>query len=511
MVHVNNEIRPTVGNIPLDVIDCFDRAIGICMSSFDNSYADVYFCLKLINRIYFSNPLENIFLGESLKSINAFFPLEVRKVYVLDDFILLLERECYKGNPIIVPINLKEVFYSEQYQLLDWAHPFVVKGVDRKRKVLKILDGTHLKSDFPEERDFSIPYDILEKSFNSYFKNINKKEEAYVIVFERSSQFVANNQDNKILGMDILIDFMKKIDVKNQIQIIETIPDVSTILNFSKRKRALFEIVLKEIKNIASFNNKQIANLELQIDKICDNWEKYCFLYAKSRLSRISLGKVNVDNAIITKEIIVLEKILSMVQEIKYKKKIPTILADTDSIICINKENIVFNFDGNRIYNSWLSDESPKVVFKDEKISVFEEEYFIKITEKRINIVAGFFINISGKLYYFGLDSCKRINVDIAGIESSVVQALVETDSVYLKLVSIKNELSFQYKLTEGDCYNELLSLKLSSNEIDNYGIGCKTYNKAKPIKVLFRNLRYKECKKDNEEKFTEKIQSSRG
>jgi len=112
-------------------------------------------------------------------------------------------------------------------------------------------------------------------------------------------------------------------------------------------------------------------------------WEKYCFLYAKSRLSRISLGKVNVDNAIITKEIIVLEKILSMVQEIKYKKKIPTILADTDSIICINKENIVFNFDGNRIYNSWLSDESPKVVFKDEKISVFEEEYFIKITEKR--------------------------------------------------------------------------------------------------------------------------------
>lgn len=511
MVHLNNEIRPTVGNIPLDVIDCFDRAIGICMSSFDNSYANIYFCLKLINRIYFSDPLENVFLVESLRSINALFPLEVKKVFVLDDFILLLERECYRGNPIIVPINLKEVFYSEQYQLSDWAHPFVVKGIDRKRKVLKILDGTHLKSDFPEERDFSIPYDILEKSFNSYFTNINRKEEAYVIVFDRFSQFITNNKDNKNFGIDILIDFIKKIDVKNQIQIIETIPDVSTILNFSKRKRALFEILLKEIKNVGSFDNKQIANLELQIDKICDNWEKYCFLYAKSRLSRSSLEKINVDSSIIINEIIVLEKILSMVQEMKYKKKIPTVLADTDSIISINKKNIVFNFDGNRIYNSWLSDESPKVVFKDGKISVFEEEYFIKISEKRINIVAGFFINVSGNLYYFGLDSCRRVNIDIAGIESSVAQALVETDSVYLKLVLFRNELSFQYKLAEGDCYNELLNLKLSSNEIDNYGIGCKTYNKAKPIEVLFKNLRYTECKKENEDKFTEKIQSNRG
>ncbi|HEO3323275.1 TPA: hypothetical protein VAT55_000797 [Streptococcus agalactiae] len=493
MIYSNSRIQPTIGDIPLDIIDCFDRAIGICLSSFDKSYADLYFCLKLFNRVYFSNPTEKFFLSESLKGINTFFPLEVKKVDISDNITLVLEEECRKGNPIIIPINLREIFYSEQYQALDWAHPFVIKGFDNEKKVFKILDGTQLKNDVPEEREFFVLYDILANSYNSYFENINTIEKPYVIVFEenRSSPF-DSGRDNTNFEKNILITLINKVKVKNQFQIIETEKNVATILNFSKRKNMLFEIILKRIENLDSLQI-EIENLKLQISKICDYWDEKCFLYVKNKLSKKTTEKFNVEKKIILKEVSVFQEIISILKKIETKKLLKDNI-NNKNIISVNENETIFNFNGERIYNSWLSDESPKVILENGKISEFEEEYYIKIEEKNVSVVAGFFLNLSEKLYYFGLDSCKRINIDIAGIESTVRQAIVETDSVYLKLVLRDEVLSFKYKVTEKESYTVLMNMGLSANKIKTYGIGCKTYNQPKTLKVLFRNIKYKEC-----------------
>lgn len=493
MEHTNSNILPVVGNIPLDIIDCFDRAIGICLASYNISFRDTYFCIKLFNRIYFSNTTGKAFLEESIENIRKFFPLEVRKAYITENICNFLEECSQKGNPIIVPINLKELFYSEQYKILNWAHPIVVKGFDNEKQIFKILDGTQLKSDFPEERDFNISYDVLEQSYESYFKNINQSEHPYVIVFEKGN-YISDSDENLLLWKKILLDLLNKVNVRKQIQAIESFEKVVTLLNFSKRKKKLFKLIIEKIDSIGLLPYNDIKRIESEVKEICNHWEKACFLYAKDRLSGSSTCKINVSEEILIKESLLLEKILLNLQKSTFDNlpRVKKSVENDNGIINFSEDEIIFDFKGERLYNSWISDESPKVILGPlENRLEFREEYFIKVGETNASFLAGYFLRLSDRLYYFGLDSCKRIIVDIAGIESSVKQVVVDTDSVYLQLRLCEGNIYFLYKLNEEDAYTLLLSEVLTSEKrMKSYGIGCKTYDSPQPLRVVYSSLK---------------------
>ncbi|RSJ08854.1 hypothetical protein D8833_09915 [Streptococcus intermedius] len=134
--------------------------------------------------------------------------IEVQKIIIRKNIIPTLEDFLTKNFPVIVPINLKYLFYSDKYLEEDWPHPFVIKGFDHKKKIFYILDYTQLKSDQIQENDFSIDYDSLVQVFESYFFNINDYESPFILVFK----------DNKLKNFlnDIVIfkDFMQNIDIE---------------------------------------------------------------------------------------------------------------------------------------------------------------------------------------------------------------------------------------------------------------------------------------------------------
>ena len=40
------------------------------------------------------------------------------------------------NHAIIIPINLREIYYSSYYNEADWSHPIVINGFDTKKKFI---------------------------------------------------------------------------------------------------------------------------------------------------------------------------------------------------------------------------------------------------------------------------------------------------------------------------------------------------------------------------------------
>ena len=39
--YVNNKIKPTIGSYPIEQINCFSRAFGLCLNTFNHQFPDI--------------------------------------------------------------------------------------------------------------------------------------------------------------------------------------------------------------------------------------------------------------------------------------------------------------------------------------------------------------------------------------------------------------------------------------------------------------------------------------
>lgn len=94
-----------------------------------------------------------------------------------------------------------------------------------------------------------------------------------------------------------------------------------------------------------------------------------------------------------------------------------TIENNEDDIITQQEESTIFSFDGKKIYNTWLGDDSPKIMF--EKSDKVDFKINVKVIENKesADFAAGIVIKAKGDIYYFALDSERRINLDRRGKE----------------------------------------------------------------------------------------------
>ena len=488
-------------NIPysLETVDCFERAFSICLNSIKPGYANIFLLLNAYDKCSgFSNKhVDDVFMRK-INFIRYYMNIEVQKIIIRKNIIPTLEDFLTKNFPVIVPINLKYLFYSDKYLEEDWPHPFVIKGFDHKKKIFYILDYTQLKSDQIQENDFSIDYDSLVQVFESYFFNINDYESPFILVFK----------DNKLKNFlnDIVIfkDFMQNIDIEKmqykELKILreenssELYEHKTNILNYPKYKDLMFALIYQYLT---------LLNIDIDIDEFENLKSKLVNLWfiivrcsfknllkgvggslEDSKIKEVELMEKNLwvklCNLLINNNINTLNSQSLPLSIVKFEN-------NNDGIINKKSNKYFFTFSGEKLYNSWFADKSPKVVILNSSKFSLTTNVEVSINSSETYFVAGIFIRDFDNLYYFGLDSSRRINLDKANKVSSIKETITNVSKLSLE-VKFSNHLCKLYYII--DETKKIFHQFSTESDTIECGIGCKTYESPKPMVATFEILR---------------------
>ena len=171
----------TKGNkYSFDYLTCFEKPMGLMLSSFGKRYEQVFLLyLKLFQsyntRIFgkqdlyifdFSSMIRWI-VEEKLELNMGIETIEPAKIHAI------IERQLDNGCPVILTVNLKDLFYSRHYMLEDWPSILLINGYDRERKLYSVLDTTITEYDEgvkegQEYKPFVLSYEIVENLYASY-------------------------------------------------------------------------------------------------------------------------------------------------------------------------------------------------------------------------------------------------------------------------------------------------------------------------------------------------------
>lgn len=457
MKYINSSLKPVDNYYSLEEVTCFDRLLGIFLNSINNSYCDLFYMINNFYRCYKVDDSKNEYDFErEMHILRNFFCIESEKINFSDEYVLteFIVKNINKYGSVFVPINLKEIYYSAYYKEQDWPHLFLINGYDKEKELFYVIDATQIYSDILTEQNFCITFEILERAYKSYFhQTILNKEKEYI--------FVVTTVVNELTETEIFHETFKYLFNQSSISSRE-LEIVYKIL--TNRDFTLF--INRCIKNILK-NDTKLVNYDffvLEEKKIFDFFSKQASRY-KERLFEIISSNSNRYNEVF--------------ECIQNSGKIITITED-------NSRKFRFSFIGDKIYNSWFNDDSPKVRINQDlnylivKINVIHKE-------KDSKFVAGLYCFIDDNLYYFGLDSNYFINLDLMGKTPEIFRKRLETSEVYLKISRQEDSCKFSYSV-DGITYFYATSLDIRSCHF-SCGIGCKTYSKPTPLCIDFEDL----------------------
>lgn len=151
---------------------------------------------------------------------------------------------------------------------------------------------------------------MLEKAFYSYFKQINKIEEPFIIIFENVLQNSGiYNFENKTR---IILDVLESFKIDSQIESLNKITNVKEILNFSKIKKNFLKLIISEIMSDSNDNIK--IELLDQVSEICDEWDVLTFKLAKNILAEKDNYNITISSSLRKKEADLIRKLINLVE-----------------------------------------------------------------------------------------------------------------------------------------------------------------------------------------------------
>lgn len=486
--YVNNKIKPTIGFYPIEQINCFSRAFGLCLNTFNHQFPDIYYMMNCFEKSFRINKLEKSveLFDFDIEIIKDFFGLKIKKQYLdnSNTFFEYIEKQTEINNPVIVPINLREIYYSDFYLERDWEHPFVIRGFDRDKKLFYILDSTHLKSDSQQEREFSIGYSDLYKAHNSYFSKINNIEKNFVLVFKKSIEnySIIDIFDKCILEIS---NIKKSPDFFTPIQNLNMDADnfEKYILNVPKYKELFFSLLFKLTSEFHLVDNETIKKLSGCVKSLGVPWRKLSYLGFLAFQKKNNHFPVELSTVIQESESDIFEKYFDsyMMKESTIQNKLLVFENNRDNIISNIENKFYFKFKGNKIHNTWMGDESPKVIFGRSKKTQFGVKIEVNENTEKTCFAAGIFIKEGVNVYYFSLDSERRINLERRSKEESIAEKIINSKNAELKIDYSDKTCKFYYK--NNSEYILLCEREFEYEEIE-FGIGCKTYYYPHPLSI---------------------------
>ncbi len=108
-------------------------------------------------------------------------------------------------TPVIVPANVRDLFYYQGYQQQDWAHYFIVTGYNPDTELFSVFDNLHLQADSKgtEYGEFTFPatllFSCIDRFIHSHCRDGVCHEES-LYKFPKLWSLAIESRDNDLIG-----------------------------------------------------------------------------------------------------------------------------------------------------------------------------------------------------------------------------------------------------------------------------------------------------------------------
>lgn len=491
--------RANVESYSLDLVNCFERSFGLCVNMTQKKYSDLLFMMNDFIRCYGIPYKEFETFEREAYLCEQIFEIECKKRFVNNDLKSCIKESLREDHLVLAPGNLKKLFYSDQYMEIDWPHLFFVTGFNEDKNLFYLLDSTQLKSNDPKEKEFVIDQDYFIKVFDGYFNAFPSNSLPYVFSIDFSRlpnkiELVIKKCYELILSRYMNDMTYQEIRIMNQVESINS--SLNSVFNMPKRKKFFYEILWKTFIDFHLMEKEQSDYLNNLLDILIDKWQIYINSFYKNMLQNLPQT-----NFSLLEEIIELEEEIRLINQKKLTKYIEdstktnfeimesdseNILENnSDEIIKKDGNNFIFTFSGDKLYNTWFDDESPKICCGIEDSIDFSTTVTVLENDYRADFVAGIYLRTATDLFFFGIDSCRRINIDKTKKVNSVEHIVGNFSSISLRVYFTAGICSF-YVVQENELI--LLHKELLSKQRIEVGLACKTYTEPHPLKIYFEN-----------------------
>ena len=207
------EIKKIKDEYEIEEVNCLERPVAMVLNSYCPIYRNLYLFHEKMNRCYNLHFYDDIGYKDKISMKRAQIILEqelgilMHRVVERDEMHQLILEQLKKNNPVIVPGNLKEIYYSKFYNKENWKHSFLLHGYNLDNKLFFIYDSVQCENE-KEMCKFCIPQKTLKQGYESYCNNFYEDG----IYFIESNEVDRNPDYRKMIlnGLQLFVNNRKK-------------------------------------------------------------------------------------------------------------------------------------------------------------------------------------------------------------------------------------------------------------------------------------------------------------
>lgn len=500
----------------LEQVNCLEKPLLISLRNYDEVYYHLVLLIsKMIQAYEIKKYHNNIIYIRTLNRLQIILKEEFSINFGCEinpnDISKFIKLQLDSNNPVLLPVNLYDLYYSEHYKENDWVHAFLLYNYNENKNLFYIIDSIQQNNNGYQK--FCITKSMLEGLYLSLNNKIYPYN--YEGIYYIESNTVKENLDNYeiVILVEKFLSYLCDSNLKNKCRVLNALSNPinfyknendtlsKNILGFIKYKEVFYnelEWIIKYLNVDNNIINKfcDIRNLLISEWKIISN--KLVYYIYRCNLNKVNkvLEKVNDLEERMFDNLLILQSELKHPNFISKRLFVDYYLENNDDkIITVkNDRTFVFEFNNKRLYDNWIDDCAPKVNLTE--IDFSRSEVICVSTKLKLlnnintaNYMAGFHIKTKNNSRYMcGANSGLCISMDHSGVNTSIFA--VDKCPLYLeiKLRIINNIVSIECLDVEKDerfvCEDIVLDSKVCE-----IGLSCKTWGYNHPIKVVFDGL----------------------
>ena len=518
-----------------DELSCFWRAAKISVRSYGPYYDDAFLMNLLFHQLYqvnghFSAPywrnkdeeydrFFNDVISQQLK-LQLLSNNDINSKEELLDYIV---RSIDAGHPLVVTGDLFTIFYANNYREIPHFHYFVVKGYDKEKEIVYILDNIQLDNGSSTiYKDFMMKLDDLYETM-MYVKNNMTEENRQYLICEYSQ--ITGGMLNPA---KILLEHRKLLrDIElgaKEIHYIESEAlrlcqneEVSSVDSHyfnlvMNEKRTYFKLITSLMRECL-LSEKEIKEIEYLQEKIIDLWSPVRNAILDSVFgASIDMDKVKEQiNAASEYEAKHREKILFILQTLREDAALEGKFEDylnNNKLVVTNPLNAKIEYSDNNIqidlddkdrYDYWVQGKNAPRIMRDVQGTEWTFAAKVKNLNKFVDnrFHDGILVQFeNGYSMMFGLycENHNQMNISLycpeAGDDCKLYASKnCQKNHEKLRVCSNSNLLCFQRYNKEMNLWETLHELKVEQ-KVSKVGIFAKSWIKANHS-VVFSDIHF--------------------
>lgn len=511
-----------------DKVTCYERPTAVLLDSICSGYGSLLILLCKLVRSYRIVPPDEDAEKQVIRFIEKQFLVDYQRYDSKKEILSeLIAATIEAGSPIIIPVNLKEIFYSNYYREQDKPHFFMVTGVCKEKGIYTILDNVQFEKEKGisqlDYHAFVVTEEMLEKANRAFARADDYHD---VFTFVKSRQFDGEKKKEHLhrIFMQILELYLERKNYEflevsylkqlygyrlDRVSYKDEIFELRRKLNNVIKYKEVFVSEIVRSLNAIGWNDFEEAKLFEILNELKTVWTEWVDLKVLKVFRKNSEADFEVGSDILDCERRLYQQILviyTKLQEFegcdgtegtcqdpeRCKEEWEKMTENNrDHIIRVDdQKKIVFRFHTNRIYNSWFEDACPKIVLfrgKGRELPLYAKSavrFDPEFLEDKFQ--AGIYVKLRGEMYFGAIDHEDLLVLDTVGtINRNVFEKFNPESEIYLEIKD--NQIDFG-KLAAQEKQKKVSTVipELEADTDIELGLACKTWGNGKKLELIF-------------------------